>query len=83
MDLRTTLAALLGVGIGLVLLAYPDAVIRAQTAGRIPHDRGGEYGAETASPARWRRLVRLLGVVTLLFGLYFGGRVVSTLLTGI
>jgi len=77
MDLRTALAAVLGVGVGLVLLAYPEAVIRAHTAGRVPHDRGGEYGDDATPPARWRRLLRVVGAATLLAGLYFGARAVS------
>jgi hypothetical protein len=80
MDFRTLLAAVLGVGLGLVLLVYPAAVIRAQTVGRLPHDRGGEYGADGA-PERWRRLVQLVGLLTLLFGLYLGaGEVFGTTL---
>jgi len=71
MDLRTLLAAVLGIGLGLVLLVYPAAVVRAQTAGRLPHDRGGEYGTD-ATPDRWRRLVQVAGLVVLLFGLYLG-----------
>ena len=69
MDLRTGLAAVLGVGLGLVLLAYPDAVVRAQTAGRLPHDRGGEYGQDADLPRRWRLLVRALGLGAVAFGL--------------
>jgi hypothetical protein len=71
-DLRTLLAAVLGVGLGALLLAYPEAVIRIQTAGRLPHDRGGEYGSASSAPDRWRRLVQLLGVVVLVTGVYFG-----------
>ncbi|MFB6173863.1 MAG: hypothetical protein ABEI39_04395 [Halobacteriales archaeon] len=70
-DLRTLLAAVLGVGLGAVLVAYPDVVIRAQTAGRLPHDRGGEYG-DSAAPGRWRLVVRALGVAAILAGAYFG-----------
>lgn len=72
MDLRTALAAVLGVGLGVVLLAYPEAVIRAQTAGRLPHDRGGEYGRDAEMPRRFRLLVRALGVGSILVGLYLG-----------
>jgi len=70
MDVRTLLAAVLGVGLGAFLLAYPDAVIRAHLAGRGPPGRTGEYG-DDSPPARWRRLVRLVGVVGVLAGLYF------------
>ncbi|MFB6161584.1 MAG: hypothetical protein ABEJ61_10490 [Haloferacaceae archaeon] len=70
-DLRTLLAAVLGVALGAVCLAFPDAVLRAQTAGRRPHDAGGEYGSAGTPPARWRRLVRLFGAVAVLAGGYF------------
>jgi hypothetical protein len=71
-DTRTLLAAVLGVGLGLLLLAAPETVIRVQTAGRLPSDRGGEYGQEGEVPARWRRLVRVVGLAVLALGLYFG-----------
>ena len=73
-DLRTLLAAVLGVGLGLLLLGYPEAVVRVQTAGRLPQDRSGEYGSDAAVPQRWRRLVQGLGLVALLAGIYFGAR---------
>jgi hypothetical protein len=69
---RTLLAAVLGIGIGIVLIAYPETVIRVQTAGRVPSDRGGEYGSEAPVSDRWRRVVQLLGGVSVLLGLYFG-----------
>ncbi len=74
-DLRTFIAAVLGVGLGALLVAYPEVVIRAQTAGRVPHDRGGEYGSASSISDRWRWLVRLLGVVVLVMGVYFGATV--------
>jgi hypothetical protein len=77
MDVRTLLAGVLGVALGLVLVAFPDAVVRAQTAGRLPDDRGGEYGTGSPTPARWRRLVQVLGVVFLAGGLYFAATVLG------
>jgi len=71
-DVRTLLAAVLGVVLGVVLVAAPDAVIRVQTAGRLPSDRGGEYGTDSTVPTRWRRLVQGAGVVLVAGGLYFG-----------
>lgn len=71
-DFRTILAAVLGIGLGLVLVAYPGAIVRAQTAGRLPHDRGGEYGAGAPAPERWLWVVRGLGVLAILLGAYFG-----------
>lgn len=70
MDLRTLLAAVLGVVLGAVLLAAPEFVIQAQTAGRLPTDRGGEYGDESV-PTTWRRIVRGVGVLLVIAGLYF------------
>lgn len=70
-DTRTVLAAVLGIGLGLVLVAFPAAVIQVQTVGRLPHDRGGEYGSAAEPPERWLLLVRGIGVVLVLAGLYF------------
>ena len=71
-DLRTLAASLLGVGLGVFLVAYPEVAVRAHTAGRLPNDRGGEYGTDSRIPDRWRRLVRLVGVASILVGLAFG-----------
>jgi hypothetical protein len=60
-DLRTVLAAVLGIGLGLVLIAFPAAVIRVQTVGRLPHDRGSEYGQGSEPPERWLVVVRGVG----------------------
>ena len=77
MDLRTLVAGVLGVGVGLVLVAYPEAVVRAQTAGRRPRDGRGEYGTASPVSERWRRLVQLLGVISVAFGLYFAADVLA------
>ena len=71
MDARTVLAAVLGVGLGFVLIAYPEAVVRAQTAGRLPRDRGGEYGEDAGVSSRTRWIVQALGVLSVLLGFYF------------
>lgn len=70
-DARTLLAAGLGVCLGLLCLLAPGAVVRAQTLGRRPGGRGGEYGTDAVS-GRWRRVVQALGGGCLLLGLYFG-----------
>lgn len=70
-EVRTLLAAVLGVLLGTLCLLAPEAVVRAQTVGRRPDGRGGEYGSD-AVPARWRRIVQALGGGCLLLGLYFG-----------
>ncbi|MFC7235171.1 hypothetical protein [Halosegnis marinus] len=70
MDTRTLLAAVLGVGLGLVCLAAPGAVLRVQFAGRLP-DRGGEYGTDGDGSDRLRLLVRVVGAALVLAGGYF------------
>ncbi|MFB6299091.1 MAG: hypothetical protein ABEH65_02400 [Halobacteriales archaeon] len=71
-DLRTLLAAVLGIVIGVLCLVYPGAIIRIQTVGRLPHDRSGEYGAGATTPERWRRIVQAVGLGVLVVGAYFG-----------
>ncbi|QPV62260.1 hypothetical protein I7X12_16165 [Halosimplex litoreum] len=72
MDYRTLLAGVLGVGLGAVLIAAPEVVVRAHTVGRVPGDRGGEYGTDGESNSGIRRLVRGVGAALVLAGLYFG-----------
>ena len=71
-DVRTLAAAVLGVLLGLVLVAAPDAVVRIHTAGRLPSDRSGEYGTDSTVPDRWRRVVQVVGAGLIVAGLYFG-----------
>lgn len=78
-DLRTVLAAVLGIGLGLVLVAFPVAVIRVQTVGRLPDDRGDEYGRPASPPDSWRRVIQGIGVGLVVAGLYFGASVVGLL----
>ena len=70
---RELIAAVLGVGFGLVLVAFPQAFIRSWTAGRRRPDRtGGEYGEDATFDDKWLWAVRGLGVVVALIGLGFG-----------
>lgn len=78
-DVRHLLAAVLGVGLGAVLLFFPEAVIRVHTVGRMPHDRTGEYGEEGSAPTLWRRGVQAAGVVSLVAGIYFGATTLAIL----
>ena len=71
MDLRTALAGVLGVGLGLVLLARPGLFARTHSVGRLPGDRRSEYGADDRPDERSRRFVQAAGAVTVLLGLYF------------
>jgi len=76
MDLRTLLAAALGLLLGAVMLVFPDAIIRAYLVGRVPTDRYGSYGDDNALPTRWRRLVQAVGILVLGGGLYFAWQLV-------
>lgn len=63
--IRELLAIGLGVALGLAAIAYPDAVLRLQTAGTRP-DRRNEYGQGSGTTSnRARRFVQLLGVLAL------------------
>ncbi len=78
MDLRTALAAALGVGLGALLIAFPQALIRVHTVGRTSRDRGGEYGSDAGSGSGWvRTAVRFLGAALIGAGLYFGWSVLA------
>ncbi|PSQ15881.1 hypothetical protein BRD00_12775 [Halobacteriales archaeon QS_8_69_26] len=74
--LRETLAAVLGVALGLVLIAYPEAVVRVHTVGRVPGNRRGEYGDDATIPDTWRWAVRVAGVACVAVGLFVGIRLV-------
>ncbi|ELZ26636.1 hypothetical protein C475_08782 [Halosimplex carlsbadense 2-9-1] len=78
MDYRTLLAAVLGVGLGAVLIAAPEAILRAHTVGRVPGERGGEYGTDDEPGDGVRRLIRVVGGALVLAGLYFGAVAVGT-----
>lgn len=71
MDYRTLAAAVLGVGLGLVLVAYPEGVIRAQLVGRVPGDRHGEYGEDGERSDWLTTAVRVAGVACIAAGGYF------------
>ena len=72
MDVRTLAAGGLGVALGLLLIAAPELVLRAQTAGRLPPERRGHYGEDGQAPDRWRRLLQLVGVGLVVAGAWFG-----------
>ena len=71
-DLRTILAAVLGIALGLALVAFPEAVLQVQTAGRLPTDRRGEYGQAGSVSGRTRLVIRALGAACVALGCYFG-----------
>lgn len=64
--IRELLAIGLGVALGLAAIAYPDVILRLQTAGTRP-DRRNEYGQGSGTTSnRARRFVQLLGAVALI-----------------
>jgi hypothetical protein len=74
MTLRQALAAVLAVALGVVLITYPEALVRVHTVGRVPGDRGGSYGEDGTLDARWQWLIRGLGAVCVVLGLYFASQ---------
>ncbi|MFB6093572.1 MAG: hypothetical protein ABEJ77_01340 [Halanaeroarchaeum sp.] len=75
-DLRTLLAAVLGVVLGVVFLVFPEAIVRVHLAGRLPRDRGGSYGSAPPVRDRWRRVVQAVGLAALLLGASLGAGIV-------
>lgn len=63
--LRQVLAVGLGLVLGVLCVAFPQAVIRLQTAGRVQGSRRGPYGEDGEFPATWTWVVRALGVACL------------------
>ena len=68
---RELLAAVLGIALGAVFVAFPSVIVRVHTVGRGPHDHHGEFGTHEID-AKWLWLVRAIGAVGILFGIYFG-----------
>lgn len=71
MSWRQALAAVLAVGLGLVLVAYPEALVRVHTVGRVPNDRGGSWGEDGGLDSRWQWVIRAVGVVCVALGAFF------------
>lgn len=71
---RQALAAVVAVALGAVLIVYPEALVRVHTVGRVPHDRGGKYGEDASLSAHWRWVIRAVGVVCIVLGLYFASQ---------
>lgn len=68
---RQLLAAVLGVGLGIVFIAVPSLIFHIHTLGRGPHDRHGEFGNAEVS-GKWRRIIQGVGALVVAIGLYFG-----------
>lgn len=74
---RMLLAGVLGIGLGLVFVAFPALIIRVHTAGRVPTDKGSDYGEGYQPPGSWLWVVRAVGLVMVVIGLYFGASVLG------
>lgn len=70
-ETREALSAVLGIAVGLVFIAYPGLIIRVQTAGTRPDRQPGPDGDSPSEGGLWFWMIRGLGAVFLLGGLYF------------
>ena len=68
---RELLAAVLGVGLGIVFVAAPQFIVKIHTLGRGPQDRHGEFGSHEVD-AKWLWVVRAVGALFILVGAYIG-----------
>jgi len=69
--LTEALAAVLGVGFGAFMLAYPGVVLAVQTAGTRPDRQPAPNGEAPGGGGVVETLVRVVGVGFVLAGLYF------------
>jgi hypothetical protein len=69
--LTEALAAILGVGFGALMVAYPGVVLAVQTAGTRPDRRRGAGGGAPGDGGRMETVVRVVGVASVLAGLFF------------
>lgn len=73
--IRDVLAAVLAIGLGLAIVAFPNAIYRLQFFAHGPTTgRHGEYGAERALERKRELLVRAIGLAPLVIGLYIVAR---------
>jgi hypothetical protein len=70
--LRPLITGVLGIGLGMICLLSPETIYRIHTAGRLPHDRHGDYGSGGASNTNWLWVIRGFGIVIALTGGYIG-----------
>jgi hypothetical protein len=73
--LRVALAAVLGIAVGALMVAFPEVVIRVQTAGSRPDRQPGPAGEGNVG-GLWTNAIRVIGALFLLGGLYFASRFV-------
>lgn len=68
--IRELLAAVLGVGLGIIFLVAPGFIIKIHTLGRGPQDRHGDFGSH-AVDSKWQWVVRAFGLGLVAAGAYF------------
>ncbi|MFB6104098.1 MAG: hypothetical protein ABEJ57_03295 [Halobacteriaceae archaeon] len=73
-ETREALAAVLGIAAGLLFVTYPGLVLRVQTAGTRPDRQPGPTGQTPELGGVWYWLIRGIGAVMLVGGLYFAAR---------
>lgn len=71
--IRVALAAVLGIAVGALMVAFPEVVIRVQTAGSRPDRQPGPAGGASVG-GLWTAAIRVIGAAFLLGGLYFASR---------
>jgi hypothetical protein len=71
LPVRDLLAAVLGVLLGLLMIAYPQVIVQVHTVGRRPRTPG-PAGPDGDTDAKWLWLVRVLGVACLGVGAVIG-----------
>jgi hypothetical protein len=69
--LTEALAAILGVGFGALMVAYPGVVLAVQTGGTRPDRQPGPGGDAPTGNGLWETLVRVVGIGFVLAGFYF------------
>ncbi|WP_435117774.1 hypothetical protein [Halolamina sp. C58] len=72
--LRELLATVLGVLLGLGLLAAPRAAIKLSVLSGGRHRERGRYGTDDPVPDRWVWIARALGVACLAIAAWIGYR---------
>lgn len=75
--IREILAAVLGIIAGLFFVAYPRLVLRVQTAGTRPDRQPGPTGEGGDLGGMWYWIIRAVGAVMLVGGLYFAYQVLQ------
>lgn len=73
---REFLAAVLGIVAGVFFVAFPGIVLRVQTAGTRPDRQPGPTGESPDLDGLWYWVIRAVGAVMLVGGLYFASQLI-------